>query len=173
MIDLTDSPGLSALEVEVNNCAIKAGALLACKHGVPPASQIRWRGKGNQYDIFGPTWIVLSASTGTPALSIAATDLKSWSLFAPEDRNPSQEKLAFQTDTATQTTLAQPGAYKIQSQTSNQLTPGTDPEQIGPWSIPNQIDPSKRAIINKAYLDLRAYLVLIIAEGNPIFNGKQ
>jgi serine/threonine protein kinase len=136
LIDLTDSPGSSLVEVEVNYCAVKARAILACKHSIPPSSQIRWRGKGNQYDILGPTWIVLSASEGTPAFSVAATDLQGWSLFAPGDRDLIQDTLKFQSDFAVRTTLAKPSAYRIEGRIAPQLRPGADPELVGPWGAP-------------------------------------
>ena len=115
LIDLTTSPASSPLEVEVNHCAVKAEALLACKRDIPPSSQVRWRGVGNQYDILGRVWIVLSASEGTPAFSSAATDLQSWLLFAPADSKPIQEKLTFLTDPTARTELAQPRDFKIQA----------------------------------------------------------
>ena len=61
-------------------------------------AQVRWQGMGNQYNIHGPCWIVLSASEGTPALSTAATDLQSWLQVAAGDRDPIQNKLEFLTD---------------------------------------------------------------------------
>ena len=136
LIDLTNNPVASVIEVEVNHCAVKAEALLACKPDIPPSSQVRWRGVGNQYEILGRVWIVLSASEGTPAFSSAATDLQSWLLFAPEDRNPIQDKLKFLTDVATRAKLAQPSAFKIQTSVAPQITPGADPELVGPWSNP-------------------------------------
>ena len=66
LIDLTNNSAPSPVGVEVNHCAVKAKALLACRPGTL-LSQVRWRGMGNQYDISGRVWIVLSASEGTPA----------------------------------------------------------------------------------------------------------
>ena len=136
LIDLTSSPGSSPLEVDVSYCAIKAAALLACRQGISPSSQIQWQGKSNQYDILGPVWIVLSASQGTPAFSSAVTDLKSWSHFAPADHDSIQDKVTFLSDAATPTKSAQPFTYKIQTPIGLQNKPGALPELVGPWSTP-------------------------------------
>jgi eukaryotic-like serine/threonine-protein kinase len=136
LIDVTNSSASSPLEVEVNYCAVKAEALLACKRDTTPSAPIRWRGQGNQYDILGRVWIVLSASEGTPAFSSAATDLQSWLLFAPGDSKPVQEKLKFLTDPMSRMELAQPHDFKIQAPDTLQIRPGADPELVGPWSNP-------------------------------------
>ena len=136
LIDVTNSSAPAPLEVDVNHCAVKAEALLACKRDIDPTSQIRWRGVGNQYDMLGRVWIVLSASEGTPAFSNAATDLQSWSLFAPGDSKPTQEKLEFLTDPMARMSLAQPRDFRIQAPVASQIRPGADPELVGPWSNP-------------------------------------
>jgi serine/threonine protein kinase len=136
LIDITESPGSSPLEVEIKDCVVKARAMLACKHSIPPAAQIRWQGAGNQYDILGPAWVVLSARQGTPAFTIAATDLQSWLVFATGDQHPSQEKLQFQPGSANQTTVNSPAAYKIQPGVTTQVKRGADPDLVGPWSAP-------------------------------------
>jgi eukaryotic-like serine/threonine-protein kinase len=136
LFDATNSAPSSPLAVEANHCAVKVEALLACKRDIAPSSQVRWRGVGNQYDLLGRVWIVLSASEGTPAFSNAATDLKSWSLFAPEDSQPIQEKLTFLTDPMARTELALPRDFRIQAPASRQISPGANPELVGPWSKP-------------------------------------
>ena len=136
LIDLTNNPVSSPVEVEVNHCAVKAEALLACNRDIAPSSQVRWRGVGNQYDLLGRVWIVLSASEGTPAFSSAPTDLQSWLLFARGDSKPIQEKLKFLTDTAARTESAQPRDFKIQAAVAPPIRPGADPELVGPWSNP-------------------------------------
>jgi eukaryotic-like serine/threonine-protein kinase len=136
LIDATNSSASSPLAVEVDHCAVKAEALLACKRDITPSSQVRWRGVGNQYDILGRVWIVLSASEGTPAFSNAATDLQSWSLFAPGDSEPTQEKLEFLTDPMARMELTQPHDFKIQGPVARQIRPGASPELVGPWSNP-------------------------------------
>ena len=136
LIDVTNSSASSALEVEVNYCAVKAEALLACNRDTTPSAPIRWRGLGNQYDILGRAWIVPSASEGTPAFSSAATNLQSWLLFAPGDSKPIQEKLKFLTNPMSRMELAQPHEFKIQAPDTPQIRPGADPELVGPWSNP-------------------------------------
>ncbi len=134
LIDLTNNPASSPLRVEVKNCAVKAEALLACRQGTPPSSQIRWQGEANQYDIFGHFWIVLSASEKTPSFLSTATDLQTWSRFAPEDRNPIGDKLNFLTNSAARTNSVPPRNFAIQAPVAPRIRPGADPELVGPWS---------------------------------------
>lgn len=136
LIDLTNTPPSSVLNVEINHCAIKAEALLACKRGAPPLSQLQWKGVGNQYDIMGRAWIVLSAREGTPALSSAATDLQSWLQLASGDRDPMPDKLKFLTEPNARKASGQPGDFKIQTRAGSKTAPGADPSLVGPWSTP-------------------------------------
>jgi hypothetical protein len=91
---------------------------------------------GNQYDILGRVWIVLSAREGTPAMSSAAIDLQSWLQFASGDRNTIQDKLKFLTDPKARTGLGQPGDFRIQASGGSQTLVGADPALVGPWSKP-------------------------------------
>ena len=136
LIDLTDAHPSSILNVEVNHCAIKAEALLACRRGTPASTQLHWQGVGNQYDILGRLWIVLSAREGTPAISSGTTDLQSWMQFASGDRNPIQDKLKFLTDPKARAVLDEPGDFRIQAAVGSQVLPGADPALVGPWSKP-------------------------------------
>ena len=136
LIDLTNAHPLSVLNVEVNHCAIKAEALLACRRSSPAFTQLHWQGVGNQYNILGRVWIVLSAREGTPAISSAAIDLQSWLQFASGDRNTIQDKLKFLTDPKARTALDQPGDLRIQAPVGSQALPGADPALVGPWSKP-------------------------------------
>jgi len=134
LIDATKSPAASPLQIEVNHCAVDATAVLACKPGVPPSTQVHWRGKGNQYNILGRSWIVLSASEGTPAFSSAVTDLKSWLLFAPGDTESIPYKLMFLLEPKVRAKPPQPRDFAIQAPAAPQRKPGANPELVGPWS---------------------------------------
>ena len=140
LIDLTSAHPSSVLNVEVNYCAIKAEALLACRRGSPASTQLHWQGVGNQYDILGRVWIVLSAREGTPAISSGATDLQSWLQFASGDRNPIQDKLKFLTDPKARRVLDQPGDFRIQPPAGSQALAWRRPrsgrpmEQALSWS---------------------------------------
>jgi eukaryotic-like serine/threonine-protein kinase len=136
LIDLTNAHPLSVLNVELNHCAIRAEALLACRPSSPASTQLHWQGVGNQYDILGRDWIVLSAREGTPAMSSAVTDLQSWLQFASGDHNTVQDKLKFLIDPKARTALDQPGDFRIQAPVSSQALPGADPALVGPWSKP-------------------------------------
>ena len=136
LIDLTNTSPPSRLNVEVNHCAVKAKALLACREGANAFTLMRWQGMGNQYDIDGPAWIVFSASEGTPALSSAVLDLQSWLQRVPGDRNPIHDKLKFLTPREVRTIQGQPSDFKIQNPVGSQGPPGADPALVGPWSNP-------------------------------------
>ena len=63
-------------------------ALNPSRPASPRPTQVHWVGKGNQYDILGPFWIVLSASQGTPAFTMNVTDLDSWLRVATKENRP-------------------------------------------------------------------------------------
>ncbi len=134
LIDLTNGIGTSVLNVDISNCAVRAEALLACKSSSAFSTQVRWRGRGNQYDILGRDWIVLSAKDGTPPISSGVIDLQSWLLFAPDELNSIKDKLEFLTDPKGLTELAQPYDFKIQAPNAHQARPGADPDLVGPWN---------------------------------------
>ncbi len=134
LIDVTKSPSLSPIHVKVNHCAVKATAILACKPVASPSSQVNWQGEGNQYDILGRYWIVLSASEGTPAFSNAVTDLSSWLLFAPADSDSIAEKLTFVIDSKVRAKSLEPRNFTIQAPSLSRPRPGANPELVGPWS---------------------------------------
>jgi len=138
LLDLTGSPLLTPLQIEVNHCAVRADALLAWKPkpNQPSnslADQVHWLGLGNQYDILGKSWIVLSASQGTPAFSINITDLESWLRVATKDKDSIPTKLEFLTDPAAQSDSFQPRDFAIKASATLQTKPGADPELVGPW----------------------------------------
>ena len=99
-------------------------------------AQIHWRGEANQYEIQSPTWIVSSASEGTPILSASATDLKGWLNFAPGEKDPIQTKLKYQIDPAARPESLQPRDIAIERSTQSQFHPGADAELVGPRSRP-------------------------------------
>jgi len=135
LLDLT-TPAL-VLRVEVNHCAVRAEALLACKPskpGEPPTARFNWRGQGNQYDILGHFWIVLSASQGTPDTSV--TDLDSWLRVATNESEPIRAKLKYQTDPVARSNPLRPHDFTIEGSGPPLTKPGANPAQVGPWSNP-------------------------------------
>jgi hypothetical protein len=136
LLDLaSSSPALTPLRVEVQHCALRAEALLAWKPnkpGDPLMAQIQWLGKGNQYDVLGRSWIVLSASQGTPAFSITVTDLESWLRVASNESDPIRAKLRFRIDSRARSGPLEPPDFEIEASGSPQTKPGADPEEVGP-----------------------------------------
>jgi eukaryotic-like serine/threonine-protein kinase len=134
LLDLTDSSSPSGLRVEIKHCAIRAEAVVACKGGKLPNSQLAWRGEGNQYDIHGPSWIVLQSREGTPAFSAETTDLDGWTRLFTEDTKPIRAKLKFRTDPTVRSGVIQPYDFAIEGSGLSQTRPGADPDLVGPWS---------------------------------------
>jgi hypothetical protein len=135
LLDLTGSPPLAPLQIDVKHCAVRADALLAWKPnqpGDPLANQLHWQGAGNQYDILGRSWIVLSASQGTPALSINITDLESWLRVATTDKDAIPTKLEFLTEPSARSDSFQPRDFAIKTSGTPANKPGADPELVGP-----------------------------------------
>jgi hypothetical protein len=136
LVDLTNSPGPAPVEFEVRQCVVRANTLLAVNPKRPSREQIHWRGESNQYEIQSPTWIVSSASEGTPILSASATDLKGWLNFAPGEKDPIQTKLKYRIDPAARPESLQPRDIAIERSTQSQFHPGADAELVGPRSQP-------------------------------------
>jgi hypothetical protein len=136
LIDLTTSAGPGHMRVEARHCAVRGETLLALHPNRPPESQIRWQGEANQYDVHGRSWLVSSASAGSPIFSIAATDLKGWVEFAPGDKNPILSKLKYQKDPAARPESLRPQDFVIDAPWPPQAHPGANPELVGPWSHP-------------------------------------
>jgi eukaryotic-like serine/threonine-protein kinase len=137
LLDLTSSRVLVPLQVEINHCAIRTEALLACKPskpGEPPTARFNWRGQGNQYDIREHFWIVLSASQGTPDTSV--TDLDSWLRVATKESEPIRAKLKYQIDHAARPAALRPRDFAIDASGPPQTKPGADPDKVGPWNSP-------------------------------------
>jgi hypothetical protein len=138
MLDMVSGLSSAVLQVEVKHCAVRAEALWACSAGKanePLTARVHWSGTGNQYDIFGRDWIVLSAHQGTPAPSIAVNNLNSW-LKVAEESDPIRAKLDYQTDPAKRSPQLQPRDFAIKNSGSLQNQPGANPDLVGPWSNP-------------------------------------
>jgi eukaryotic-like serine/threonine-protein kinase len=136
---MADTLSSAVLQVEVKHCAVRAEALLACraaKAGEPLRARVHWSGTGNQYDIFGRSWIVFRAQQGSPTFSTAVDDLNSWSKVADTESNPIQSKLNYQIDPAKRSFQLQPRDFAITNSGSPQNQPGANPDLVGPWSNP-------------------------------------
>jgi serine/threonine-protein kinase len=143
VLDLSASPSSAPVRVEVRRCAVKAEALLACKADNPAeplSTRVLWSGSGNQYDILGRDWIVLSAQQGTPAFSIAVNDLGSWSKVTDE-RGSISAKLAYGVDPAARSNSVKPSDFAISHSGSLEDQAGANPDLVGPSTNP---EPSSR-----------------------------
>jgi hypothetical protein len=136
LFDLTDSPGPAPVLVEVKHCVLRSNTLLAVNPKLRPVGQIQWRGELNSYDVLGRSWIVNSASEGTPVLSASATDLQGWVDFVRQEKDPIRVKLNFQVDPSARGEQLQPRDFAIEESTWPQSRPGADPKLVGPWSPP-------------------------------------
>ena len=136
LFDLTDSPGPAPVQVEVKQCVLRSNTLLAVNPKRRPQDQIQWRGELNNYEVLGRSWIVNSASEGTPVLSAAATDLQGWVDFVRQEKDPIRIKLKYQVDPSARGEQLEPREFAIEVSTWPQSHPGADPKLVGPWSLP-------------------------------------
>ncbi len=136
LFDLTDSPGPGPVKVEVKQCVLRSNTLLAVNLKRRPREQVQWRGEWNYYEVLGRSWIVNSASEGTPVLSASATDLDGWLEFVRQEKNPIRIKLKYRIDPSARGELLQPREFTIEESAQTQFHPGADPKLVGPWSSP-------------------------------------
>jgi len=120
------------LNVDIKQCAVLADALLAWQTpnpGSPPtAGSLTWKGEGNQYDIRGRAWIVLSHD-GTPELPDGPVDLASWRAKMLEvDSVPPPVRFVVPADSLSES--PQPRDFGMADQDAR--TPGADPSLVGP-----------------------------------------
>jgi eukaryotic-like serine/threonine-protein kinase len=136
LFDLTDSTGPAPVKVEVRQCVLRANTLLAVNPKKPPQDQIKWRGEANHFEVLGHTWIVSSASEGSPVLSASAVDLNSWIDFARDEKDPIRTKLKYQIEPSARGELLRPRDFAVEASTQPQSHSGADPALVGPWSRP-------------------------------------
>ncbi len=136
LLDFVPGSVQTGLHVELKHCAVRAEAMLAWKPEKSedrPASHLHWQGEGNLFDIPGNSWIVLSSSMGTPALSLGATDLESWSKVVGPESHPIEGKVTYRTDPARRTDVLRPLDFAINQTGLLGTSVGADPKQVGPW----------------------------------------
>jgi eukaryotic-like serine/threonine-protein kinase len=137
LFDLTDSPGPASVRVEVNRCVLDSNTLLAVNPKRPSKEQIEWRGDSNYYDVVGRSWIVNSASQGTPLFSAEAIDLDGWAKFVGQEKDLIRAKLKYRIDPSARGEPLQPRDFAIEESAPLQSHPhGADAKLVGPWSPP-------------------------------------
>jgi serine/threonine-protein kinase len=136
LLHLVDFSPQAPFRVEINQCAVLADALLAWE---TPRSDtgltveaLKWKGDGNQYDIHGKAWVVLS-SDGTRDLPDSPVDLASWRSRLPE-QDPLHPPIRFQTSPESLSESPQPRDFTIIDQDIQ--PPGADPHRVGPGARP-------------------------------------
>jgi serine/threonine-protein kinase len=132
LLDLVDFSPQAALQVNIRQCAVMAEALLAwqtAKPGIPlTAEALDWKGEGNQYDIRGKSWVVLSAE-GMAELPDGPVDLASWRAKAAEqDSIPPPVRFRVNPDSMS----ASPQPYDFAIIDPEVRPPGADPNHVGP-----------------------------------------
>ena len=120
------------LQVEVTGCAVQTNALVGWEATTPQTSSsartLLWKGKGNQLDISGTSWIVpLGAETLGPANQ--GIDQNGWSRIATEDE-PVTGNIQFSSKSQTRSESPAPGDYAIEQSEPGKV--GASPEQVGP-----------------------------------------
>jgi|GEM_PF-995260 len=134
LLDLVDFSPQSPYKVVIKHCAVSADtSLMAWEPSTPDTpldkQTVLWSGVGNQYDIRGKSWVVLSSVEPVRELPDGPTDLSSWSKIGTEtEAVPPPVK--FQTDPATLSESPRPADFAVQDQGA--LSLGADPKQVGP-----------------------------------------
>ena len=137
LFDLTSSRGPAPLRVAVNHCTFRTNSLLALNRKRPKnEDQIHWDGEGNQYDVRGRSWIVESASEGSPAFSKDVVDLESWLRITPGEKKTIKTKPKYLIDPATRSESRRPSDFAIEGLPLPEDHSGADPSLVGPWSKP-------------------------------------
>ena len=135
LVDLTNTPPSSVLNVEVNYCAIKAESTSGLRRG----SSLPLNSTGKGWAINTTLWDV-SGSCFPPGRELqqsqACTDLQSWLQFASGDRNPIPDKLKFMTEPMARKTPGQPNDFKIQAPVGSKTRPGGRPLSGRPMEQP-------------------------------------
>ena len=138
LLDLVDFSPQSALQVGIKQCAVMAEALLAWQTSKPAtpltAEALDWRGNGNQYDIRGKSWVVLSTE-GMTELPDGPIDLASWRSKVAE-QDPIPPPVRFRVDPESLSESPQPSDFAIID--PEVRPPGADPDRVGPTAPPER-----------------------------------
>ena len=110
LLELVDFSAESKYKVQITETAVLANTLLSWTPTPPdlPLSRdvLHWSGQGNQYDVRGKSWVVLSAS-GNPAPPNGPIDLESWRALMTEE-DPLGEQIRFRIDPSAESLSARP-----------------------------------------------------------------
>jgi serine/threonine-protein kinase len=131
LLDVVDFTSRMPYRVEVKECAAAVDALLAWEPLEPPATVLTWTGQGNQYEVQGKSWVVLSPADAAP-LRDGPTDLDTWGKFVRETA-PLTPPLKFHTAPADRSEAARPEDFAIEG---SRGAVGADPKQVGPAARP-------------------------------------
>jgi serine/threonine-protein kinase len=138
LLHLADFSPESPLHVDIKECATMADAALAWetpKPGTPlTAEALAWKGEGNQYDIHGTAWVVLSPE-GTPELPDGPADLASWRSKMNE-HDPLPPPIRFRVPPESLSETPQPSDFGLIDQDAR--SPGADPSRVGPSAPPER-----------------------------------
>jgi serine/threonine-protein kinase len=135
LLEITGDPGPSPLPAEISHCAVRTETLLAWqprKPGDRLDADLRWKGAGNQFQVIGRSWVVMSAGTMSPALSLGVTDPPSWAKFVTSEAEPIRTRILFQTDPQQRTGSPRPRDFAIDSADPPADRAGADPDLVGP-----------------------------------------
>jgi serine/threonine-protein kinase len=138
LLELIGFSPQSALQVGIKQCAVRAEALLAWPTSKPAspltAEALDWRGNGNQYDIRGKSWVVLSTAEMTE-LPDGPIDLASWRSKMTE-QDPIPPPVRFRVEPASLSESPQPSDFAIIDPEVH--PPGADPDRVGPAAPPDR-----------------------------------
>jgi serine/threonine-protein kinase len=118
------------IQVEATGCAVQARTLLGWEPATPGASldarTLQWQGKGNQFDVRGPSWVEAVGAAG-PTGTIGS--LERWSQLVTESE-PIAGPIVFPARPASRRDAPEPADFAVSA--PGPLKPGADPAQVGP-----------------------------------------
>ena len=153
-LDFSSFSKAAPVQVDLTSCVVLAETLVAWEpdfpRGVnppptatpPDRDALSWVGTGNQYDIRGKAWVMLTPAPGKPVapMADAPTTLESWTQRLGNETNPVSPPVRFATDASALPAKPSPADYAVQDQRSN--SPGAAPAFVGPGAKP--IPPGKK-----------------------------
>jgi len=132
LLQLADFSPKYALQVEVTGCAVQTGALVGWETITPEAplnsQTLQWKGKGNQLDVSGTTWIV-PLRKGVLGPASKAVDRHGWLRIATEEE-PITGNIQFSSKPEVRAESPAPSDYAIEQTEPGKV--GANPEQVGP-----------------------------------------
>ena len=132
---LRDLAPRSPTKILVNNCAIRADALMTwAAVAVPSTQPMEWSGKQNRYEIRGENWIILAPKDAaeTP-MAGGPTNLETWNkLVENHEEDSTNTAIKFAGDVENLSEHPEPSTFDVVEEKPDDPQVGADPSEVGP-----------------------------------------